>query len=396
MSLKTERDPTARESITDADLVTIQNTAGVHLTFSMTLACPLRCAHCIVEAGPEKKHTTMPYEMAARYASQMEDLFDYGIRMISFTGGEPLLARRQLRVMSDAAAKAGMVCGVVTASHWAHSDEAARSVVQGYPGIHTWDLSLDAWHKEYLAYEYVRTAYRAAKADGRKAVIRFTYNEPMNPADREAYDFIHGFAEPADVYSQRLRPVGRGDFVQIEQSRDNTTLAKPCVTKGIVVRYDGSMAPCCINLVEERSHPFQFGDPRTRTLREIHEDYMTNPLLQMIRVIGFGEVLRWVREAGLDKELPATLPEDVCDLCPGMVTRPAVAKYLSDRASTPENRLRIGILANRILGENQMLRRALSDLRPIAREIEGFHLADQLLAGAAAAKPLAHITPCRN
>ncbi|NVO06334.1 MAG: radical SAM protein [Rhodoferax sp.] len=234
MSQPLAPEPTARATITDADLVTIQNTAGMHLTFSMTLACPLRCAHCIVKAGPKVKGTTLPLEMAARYASQMEDLFDYGIRMVSFTGGEPLLMRRQLKVLSDAAASAGMACGVVTASHWAHSDAAARDVVARYPGIHTWDLSLDAWHKDYLPYDYVRRAYGAAKAAGRRAVLRFTYNEPMSAADREAFDFIHSFADAADVYSQRLRSVGRGDFVPIGRSSDQTTLAKPCVTKGLV------------------------------------------------------------------------------------------------------------------------------------------------------------------
>ncbi|NVO06335.1 MAG: hypothetical protein HXX19_10595 [Rhodoferax sp.] len=109
---------------------------------------------------------------------------------------------------------------------------------------------------------------------------------------------------------------------------------------------------------------------------------MTHPLLQMIRVIGFGEVLRWLREAGLDQGLPAVLPEDVCDLCPSLVTRPAIANYLCARAAQPENRLRIGILANRILGENQLLRRALLELRPLADAIDGFHLAEQLLVDA--------------
>jgi hypothetical protein len=375
----TLRPPTARESLTEAELAAVQNHAASHITFSLTLACPLRCAHCIVEAGPDKNSTTMPYAVAEHYAAQMEDLFDYGIRMISFTGGEPLLARRQMQVMSDAAYRAGIVCGVVTAAHWAYSEANADKVVRRFPGIQTWDLSLDAYHKDYLPFEHVRLAYKAACRAGRRGVIRFSYNDPMTAKDREAYDFISSFAGPQDVCSQRLRPVGRANFVQIETSHDGSTLAKPCVTKGLVVRYDGSMAPCCINLVEERSHPFQFGDPLQRPLRDIHHDYMTNPLLQMIRVIGFGELTRWLYEAGLDKCLPSNLPEDVCDLCPHLVTRPEIARYLSDRAAKPENRLRIGILANRILGENQMLQQAIDDLRPRASEIEGFELAEKLL-----------------
>src|SRR5581483_7320054 len=98
--------------------------------------------------------------------------------------------------------------------------------------------------------------------------------------------------------------------------------------------------------------------------------------LQMIRVVGFSELLRWLEESGEHPSGPA--PEDVCDLCPQLMTDSRRATALAARAALPANRLRIAILASKILGEHDMLQRTVHDLRPQAGSIPGFEDAAQL------------------
>lgn len=370
--------PPARAKVTLAELAKEQAAARTHLTFLLTLACPLKCEHCIVNAGPDMGRTTMPLEVAEWYASQMPELYQYGIRMLSLTGGEPLLARRQLKVMSDAGDAAGMICGVVTAAHWAHSHKRATAVVKSFPGIHLWDLSLDAYHLEFLPFQRVRTAYEAVKECGRAAALRFTFRDPLTPQDRQAMEFLDSFADPADIFSQRLRSSGRAANVPVIELLDQRTFMKPCVTKGMVVRYDGTTAPCCVTLVEERRHPFQFGDPRKRRLRDMHADYIIDPLLQMIRVLGFGEIVGWLKRAGLELVLPERMPEDVCDLCPYIVTNQIATNLLNELCSRPDIRLKIAVLANQVLDEPAMLHRSLQELRPLAATLDGFAVAEAL------------------
>jgi pyruvate-formate lyase-activating enzyme len=333
-----------------------------------------------VDAGPELRTTTMPAEIAYHYAEQMPELFRHGIRIVSFTGGEPLLAREQLKVLSSAAAEAGMTTGVVTACHWATSVDSARRIIESLPGIDVWDMSIDSYHEEFLNFDRVRTAYEVVKSVGKRGILRFTYHDPLSSSDKRILKFIDGFAEATDVCSQRIRSVGRASDLPIIQANGHPTLAKPCWTKGLVVRYDGTMAPCCISLVEDRQHPFQFGDARRRPLAEIHADYMSHPLLQMIRVIGFGEVLRWLKEAGVDEDLLGPMPEDVCDLCPKIMSNGTLGEYLASRAAEPHNRLRIAILASRLLGEHTMLQRTVRELSSQAERIEGFELAAEMAA----------------
>src|SRR5215471_7526744 len=114
-------------------LVRQQQLSARHVTFSLTEACPLRCRHCIVNTVSASDRTrTMPLERAESYAAQLPSLRARGVSLVSFTGGEPLVAARQLRVLSDAAAAAEMESTVVTAAHWAKTEGSARDTVAAF------------------------------------------------------------------------------------------------------------------------------------------------------------------------------------------------------------------------------------------------------------------------
>lgn len=390
--LRQVREPDPRARLSLDELARVQSVAAHHLTFSLTLACPLKCAHCIVDAGPERASTTMPLEVARHYADQMKDLYAYGIHTLSFTGGEPLVARQQLRMISDAAAAAGMSCGVVTAAYWATRRDAADRIVSSLPGLHVWDLSIDAYHEPFVSFDRVRTAYEAVKEHDRTVSIRFSYHDPLNESDKRILEHIHGFAKEAEVCSQKIRKVGRGVDLDLPDSQKFHPWTKPCITQGMVVRYDGSIAPCCVNLVEERRHPFQLGDARSRPLTGLHSDYISHPLLQMLRTIGFLDAIRWLGETDLLEELVSPLPDDVCDLCPKLLTSDRIGIYLSNRAARPENRIRIAVLASRLLGDHEMLRRTVHELRDRGYEFEGFEAA---IALAEATDRRDEEAPCR-
>ena len=212
-------------------LARVQTIASNHLTFSLTLACPLKCGHCIVDAGPEKGHTTMPVEIAELYAGQMADLWEHGIQVVSFTGGEALLALRQLKILSEAATAVGMRCGVVTAAHWARTPAAAAKTIQELPGIGVWDISIDSYHEPFVPFDNVRRAYEAAIEHGRRATIRFAYHDPIRPEDERILEFVGSFADEADVCSQRIRSEGRAIELELEESHKYNAWTKPCITQ---------------------------------------------------------------------------------------------------------------------------------------------------------------------
>lgn len=344
-------DPATRMTL--GELAGFQSIADHHITFNLTLACPLACSHCIVSASPQLGHTTMPLEVARSYADQMPDLAAAGIRSMSFTGGEPFLARRQLKVMSEAAARVGIHCGVVTAGHWGKDRAAADRLVAEFAAIASWDISIDSYHLDWVEMETVLNAICAARDLGRTVSVRFTYTDPPTATDIEIHRAISAI-DGVKVASQRVRAEGRAEELDLARSTRYSPFLKPCLTQGMVVRYDGSVAPCCLNLVESRNHPFQFGDARARPLVAVHRDYRIHPLLKLIRAVGFAELVDWLEADGLiDRD---DLPDDACDLCSQVMQRPEIGERLTEIVTRPGMELRIAMLASRVLGDHEMLR----------------------------------------
>ena len=83
----------------------------------------------------------------------------------------------------------------------------------------------------------------------------------------------------------------------------------------------------------------------------------------MIRTIGFVDIMNWIFEAGLDGLLNEELPDDVCDLCPMLVTNKVIGKLIDQKASQITNRMRIAILSNKIFDENIMLESLVAELK---------------------------------
>jgi pyruvate-formate lyase-activating enzyme len=368
--------PNPEVALTLDELSAFQNVAATHLTFSLTLSCPLRCAHCIVDASPDKKSTTMPLEVAEYYATQMGDLAEYGIRSVSFTGGEPFVAREQLKVLSDAAAEVGITCGVVSAAPWARTRKSAERTVAAFPGIKCWDISVDTHHLPFVSREDIRRAYDALLAAGHRVTIRFAYMDPPSEADMDLLAFISEL-DQARFAAQRIRGVGRGALLGIEPGHRYNAWVKPCLTQGMVVRYDGTISPCCLNLVEARSHPFQLGDARVKPLTELHAEYLAQPLLQLIRSVGLRDLYDWIKDAGLDSRLPALLPDEACEICELFMKDNTIASYLKQRAEEPAMQLKIALVTYKTLGESQLLAAVLERFRDDHDDIEGWDLAQE-------------------
>ncbi len=374
--------PDRSVKLTLAELAFVQSIATCHIAFSVTLACALRCAHCIVRAGPDKAFTTMSVDTARHYARQMKDLAEHGITNISCTGGEPLLAPKQVGILVDAAAEQGISSGIVTSAYWARRPESARRVIKRFRAIKEWDISVDAFHQEFVSLDTIQNAYQAVKDAGHRVTVRFTHSDPPSAADIQILEFITTL-EDANFTSQQVRGLGRGADLGVACSHTGNRWMKPCLTQGMVIRYDGSIAPCCLNLIEERQHPFQFGDAAAQPLCKIHDAYLSFPLLQLIRAIGFSECWRWIGEEGLRSRLPADLPHDACDFCSLIMRDPVVSACLTRKTSDPDMRLKIAVAVKRILGETVMLSSVLNELADCADRIQGFEEAKACLAAPA-------------
>jgi Radical SAM superfamily/Iron-sulfur cluster-binding domain len=344
--------------LTGDEFTAHQALSSRQVTFSLTESCPLRCSHCIVDTVPASDHSrTMTLEDATSLAAKLPELVPRGVCLIGFTGGEPFLAPRQLRVLSRAAAEAGMNCTVVTACHWARSVEGARRVIAGLPGIHNWHLSTDIFHTEFVPVSWVVSAALAAATEGRTPMIRIAANLPLSGKSAKLYDEVsRAIPDSIPVFVQPITPNGRAadlntDLMPVAAVQRDVPVF-PCVPNGMVVRYDGSVAPCCAGLVQQREgHPFQFGNAVEAGLAAVHEQWCTDSLLQLIRSVGFAPLIRWVRESFPQHPLAASSPEHPCECCLKLWQEPGVGAEMRRRAESPAMRSRVAEMTQRLFQE---------------------------------------------
>jgi len=283
-----------------------QRLSAQHVTFSVTESCPLRCSHCIVATVPvSDRSRTMPMDRAESYAAQMGSLARRGVRFVTFTGGEPLLARRQLQLLSHAAYDAGIECTVVTACHWATSTATAEKVVASLPAIECWQVSTDEFHSEYVSEDHVVRAAKAAAKLGRNVMVRLSMSLPESAGVVSLYNRLRDALPDIRIFAQPIIAMGRGASVP-SFSEMAEVPAWPCVPQGMVVRFDGTVAPCCAGLVDTRDgHPFQYSNADSAGLEGVHQEWCTDPLLQLIRASGFSALMPWLREIAPDHALLA-------------------------------------------------------------------------------------------
>lgn len=340
---------------TPAQLLNQQRLAPEHVIISLTEACPLRCSHCIVATVPAADRSrTMPMDRAERYAEQFAALRQRGVTLVSFTGGEPLLAPRQLALLSQAASRAGMACTVVTACHWARTEASARAVVNRFSAISGWQLSMDVFHLEFLPPEAVLNAARAVVAAGRDATVRMAASQPFSFEHRLLYEFMRReLPGGTPIIVQPVLQVGRGESVPTKHESANLP-SYPCVSTGIMFRFDGTIAPCCSGLADERAgHPFQYGNADEIGLAGAHERWSADPLLQMIRAVGFGPLLRWAAESP-SAPPRAVVSSNPCECCTRMWSSQTLSNELRRRAELAANREKIAVLAQELFGETFM------------------------------------------
>ena len=87
-----------------------------------TNKCTAKCGHCCVEAGPQRTEKLSPELIKP----VLPEFYDYGIRDICFSGGEPLLFIDELEEISEEIKKIGFRQTVMTNAFWANSSAKAR------------------------------------------------------------------------------------------------------------------------------------------------------------------------------------------------------------------------------------------------------------------------------
>jgi hypothetical protein len=321
---------------------------GIHLT----MRCPLRCAHCSVHSGPERRETLD----ARLLLTWLEEIGRAGtMKRLCLSGGEPFLMRPLLMRIVDVAERYGLVTIINTAAHWAGTPERALGALRDFPGNVHIAVSADEYHREFVPLENVRNALAASLERGLPAsLVLRAWEGEGDPFSHELREFLG-----EDIWSSVkldigvIKHVGRGEALPRRAPQDPVPpneIPDVCCDYADqpVVDSDGTVLACCNTDGARGARHLHLGRLERDSMAAMTEKADRDLVLQAIRVWGPARLGALLRDAGLGGRLAPSYPDaSICRLCTDICSRPELVAFLDGKLKEPD--LRAELAAARLL-----------------------------------------------
>ena len=189
------------------------------VVWNLTQACNLKCIHCYARAVSESREKEMD---TAQALTVLDDLARFGVPVVLFSGGEPLLRKDLVRLASYAVQK-GMRAVISTNGTLITRSRAEelREVGLSYVGV-----SLDGMEEVHDRFRGQKGAFQSALAGirncqevGLKVGLRFTINRLNRQEIPDLFDLLERENIPRICF-YHLVYAGRGSNL-IEQDLDH-------------------------------------------------------------------------------------------------------------------------------------------------------------------------------
>jgi pyruvate-formate lyase-activating enzyme len=299
------------------------------LTLQVTNKCPLKCAHCGPESGPDQRGSLS----VAEAVSCMEDARARDCRVVNFSGGEPFVLGAALTEMVAFASSRSLVSRITTGAYWSpNADGAARRLEPlAKAGLKQLFISRSDGHNEFAPIQNAINAAQAAREFGINVCIVVNTSpdsETTCRSIREAFDdagaiiplMFESAIIPFGRASERW-PASRLELSPVEQ------FAGPCpsLTLHPTVHSDGNIAGCAV-VFGRQCAPLFFGRIGEQSLAEAVDIMSGDPLAQWIHKIGVVELKHLIENNSAIRFSDRYV--NICHLCGDILHNAAALELL--------------------------------------------------------------------
>ncbi|TJX12832.1 radical SAM protein [Tissierella creatinini] len=225
------------------------------LSLIYTNKCNASCRHCGFSCGP-MENKTMHVEDAKNYISAARDY--NSLKMVCFTGGEPLLFFDEILELMSYAFSLGLNSEIVTNSFWAKDYDTALKKLKRLKeiGLINMVTSLDDFHMEYIEMKYIENAVKAALDLDLNVIIKTLEFDNSKIKTRDVKRLLNTDYGGKKLIIQELTPVieGRSKTLKYEESADpqivqaeDMDISGGCgkIIKFPAINPEGELYPCC-------------------------------------------------------------------------------------------------------------------------------------------------------
>jgi len=325
----------------------------------ITCKCQVACPHCIVEAGPHRSEE-IDVEEASGWLRQAA-AYSYGhIKEVSLTGGEPFYDVEKFRAITELGNEAGLFMTAVTNADWATTLVEALEVLKSIPALKMLGISTDVYHLEFVSFERVANAIRAAEILQIPIQISVCTESIMDPGYQEIMWKLLQLTHKDTIDTVNTYAVGRAANITTPDYRsDIDPPASACTAAGSPIIFpDGRVIACIGPLINLSSdHQLVLGNLREESLEDILNRAQRNPILHAIRIWGPHRLLELLERKTGTKLLDQFVENNICDICYRLFSNRKLKSLIESLAEGGEFVQMIAYARAFYLKENEMLER---------------------------------------
>jgi len=325
----------------------------------LTYHCQASCAHCIVQAGPDR-HEEVSLEDARYWIRQIASYRNRYVYVLSLTGGEPFSNLKLLRSVMEIAAECQLYVSVVSNGFWGTTREKAKQILESLPRICFLSISTDLYHQKFVPFENVQNAVWAAEECGIPYYISVITDNKSDPGYLRMNAEVLKLTEPKNVRTGITFPVGRA--AQMKADLRYILGDEPCpevcqASSSPCIFPDGRVYGCIGPLFElKEDQPLFLGNLHESSVAEIFDRSETNAILHALRLWGPARLLSWLREADIGEPLPEKFVSgSICYACHSVLSVPAARQWLHRLEQDTEFRRKVAYGRLHYLNETGML-----------------------------------------
>jgi len=323
----------------------------------VTYKCQVACPHCIVEAGPHRSEE-IDLEEATGWLRQVVAYKFREIKGVSLTGGEPFYDVDKFRVITDFGHAAGLFMTAVTNAYWATTLAEAIEVLKSLPSLKMLGISTDVYHQEFISFERVANAIRAAEILQIPIQISVCTDSESDPGYQKIMRELMQITHKDTIDTVITYSVGRAASIMIpDYRRDIDPPISACTAAGSPIIFpDGRVIACIGPLINLSSdHQLSLGNLREDSLEDILNRAQMNPILHAIRIWGPHRLLELLERKTESKLLDQFIENNICDICYRLFSSPELKKQIESLADDGEFIQMIAYARAFYLRENEMM-----------------------------------------
>jgi organic radical activating enzyme len=299
---------------------------AIHVTYT----CPLACAHCCFHSSPEN---TDKLDVSVILQS-IEQLDKTEIKLVAFTGGEPLLLGQDLVTVVRAAKARGFTTRVVTSAYFGRKREyaAKRLGALARAGLDQVSISWDDYHEKFVDFESVANVFHESVKLGMQTAVNIVQDD-TSFWNAEIVRARLGLSPDSGhvICESSLNKTGRAEReLETKKLREIRTVGPcPYVLSGPTLSAKNKLLACCgvipntpALVIDDKYSP--------ENLNAAIENSLKSPLLNWLHLRGPYSIMEFI---GQQYSVPIPDRSEIggnCEACKLLFETDEIASHIPD------------------------------------------------------------------